>query len=296
MAVTGDVVVTGEIKKMGVVGCGTMGAGIVEVAARAGLDVLVVVSRPASEAAGRARLTRSLAKAVHKEKITEAERDAALSAVVFTTDLADLADRQLVVEATTEDEDAKLSVFRHIDAAVEAPDAILASTTSSIPISRLAKVSSRPDHVIGVHFFNPVPAMPLVELIGSLLTDPDVYARTEAFVAGTLRKQPVRSGDRAGFIVNALLIPYLLAGIRMVESGFSSAEDVDKAMTLGCAHPMGPLALADLIGLDTVSAISAAMYGEFREPHYSPPHLLLRMVDAGLLGRKTGRGFHIYQP
>ncbi|KOX21834.1 3-hydroxybutyryl-CoA dehydrogenase [Saccharothrix sp. NRRL B-16348] len=285
-----------EIKKVGVVGCGTMGAGIVEVAARAGLDVLVAVSRPASEAAGRARLTASLDKAVRKEKISEAERDAALSAVAFTTDLADLADRQLVVEATTEDEDAKLSVLRRIDAAVEAPDVILASTTSSIPISRLAKASTRPERVIGVHFFNPVPAMPLVELIGSLLTDPDVYARTETFVADTLRKQPVRSGDRAGFIVNALLIPYLLAGIRMVESGFSCAEDVDKAMTLGCAHPMGPLALADLIGLDTVSAIADAMYDEFHEPHYSPPHLLLRMVDAGLLGRKTGRGFHIYQP
>ncbi|MFI9011479.1 3-hydroxybutyryl-CoA dehydrogenase [Actinosynnema sp. NPDC053489] len=284
------------IKKIGVVGCGTMGAGIAEVAARAGLDVLVVVSRPASEARGRALITASLDRALRKEKITGAERDAALAGIAFTTDLGDLADRQLVVEATTEDEDAKFGVFRALDAAVGEADAILASTTSSIPIARLAKAVARPGRVIGVHFFNPVPALPLVELIPSLLTDDDVYDRTERFVTDVLGKQPVRCGDRAGFVVNALLIPYLLAAIRMVETGFSTAEQVDRAMTLGCAHPMGPLALADLIGLDTVAAIAEAMYQEFREPLYSPPHLLQRMVDAGLLGRKAGRGFHTYLP
>jgi 3-hydroxybutyryl-CoA dehydrogenase len=178
---------------------------------------------------------------------------------------------------------------------VEDPDAIFASNTSSIPIMKLGMATSRPEHVIGVHFFNPVPVLRLVELVPSLLTGQETQDRAREFVTTVLGKEVIRSQDRAGFVVNALLIPYLLSSIRMLESGFASAEDIDSGMVLGCAHPMGPLRLADLIGLDTTKAIAESMYDEFKEPLYSPPPLLLRMVDAGLLGKKSGRGFHDYQ-
>jgi 3-hydroxybutyryl-CoA dehydrogenase len=178
---------------------------------------------------------------------------------------------------------------------VQSPTAILASNTSSIPIMKLGMATSRPEMVVGIHFFNPVPVLKLVELVSSLLTGPDTVARAASFATGTLGKQVVSSKDRAGFIVNALLIPYILAAIRMMDSGFASAEDIDTGMVLGCAHPMGPLALADLIGLDTIKAIADSMYEEFKEPLYFAPPLLLRMVDAGLLGKKSGRGFHTYE-
>jgi 3-hydroxybutyryl-CoA dehydrogenase len=281
-------------ERAGVVGCGLMGSGIAEVCARAGLDVVV---REVDEGAldqGRRRIEDSLRRAVRAGKVSEEEREAALARVHFTTDFADLADRQLVVEAVIENEAEKLEVFSSIDKAVEDENAVLASNTSSIPIMKLAMATHRPERVLGLHFFNPVPVMHLVELVPSLLTSEDTAARAEAFAEGVLSKRVIRSKDRAGFIVNALLIPYLLAAIRMLESGFASAEDIDTGVVEGLRHPMGPLALADLIGLDTTQAVAQSLYEEFKEPLFAPPPLLLRMVEAGLLGRKTGRGFYDY--
>ncbi|MBP2337140.1 3-hydroxybutyryl-CoA dehydrogenase [Saccharothrix coeruleofusca] len=283
-----------DIQRVGVVGSGLMGSGIAEVCARAGLDVLIAeVSADATEAA-QARIASSLGRGVRSGKLSAEDRDAALERLRFTTDLADFADRNLVVEAVAENEQVKTEVFTALDKVVEDPAAIFASNTSSIPIMKLGMATERPEQVIGVHFFNPVPVLKLVELVPSLLTGERTRERAEAFVTGVLGKQVIRSQDRAGFVVNALLIPYLLSAIRMLESGFASADDIDNGMVLGCAHPMGPLRLADLIGLDTTKAIAESMYEEFKEPLYSPPPLLLRMVDAGLLGKKSGRGFHSY--
>ena len=284
----------GEISRIGVVGSGLMGSGIAEVCARAGLDVLVDEVDADAVEAGRDRITRSLARGVKSGKLTEDERDAALERLRFTTDLGDFADRQFVVEAVAEHEPTKIAVFGMLDKSVTSPDAIFASNTSSIPIMKLAMATHRPEQVVGVHFFNPVPVLKLVELIPSLLTSQDTQARADSFVTDVLGKTVVRSQDRAGFVVNALLIPYLLSAIRMFESGFASAEDIDNGMVLGCAHPMGPLRLTDLIGLDTTKAVAESMYAEFKEPLYSAPPLLLRMVDAGLLGKKSGRGFYDY--
>jgi 3-hydroxybutyryl-CoA dehydrogenase len=205
-----------------------------------------------------------------------------------------LHDRDLVIEAVAEDERLKADVLTRLDTVVTGGDTILATNTSAIPVIRLAAATGRPEHVVGVHFFNPVPVLRLVELVPSLLTSADTVTRAETFVTGTLGKEAVRTRDRAGFVVNALLVPYLLAAIRMVESGSASVEDIDRGMVLGCAHPLGPLALTDLIGLDTTRAIAESLYAEFREPQYAPPPLLCRMVEAGLLGRKSGRGFHTY--
>ncbi|MFF3335296.1 3-hydroxybutyryl-CoA dehydrogenase [Streptomyces sp. NPDC002888] len=282
------------IRKVGVVGCGLMGAGIAEVCARAGLDVVVhEVSEPAATA-GRARLTASLDRGVRRGKLSGAERDTARDRIRVTTDLLDLADRDLVVEAATEDERVKVELFAALDKIVAREDALLASNTSSLPIMKLGMATTRPHQVIGVHFFNPVPVLELVEIVPSLLTGTQTQSRAEDFVTGVLGKQVIRAQDRAGFVVNALLVPYLLSAIRMLESGFASAEDIDTGMVLGCAHPMGPLSLADLIGLDTLTAIAEAMYADFKDPLHAPPPLLLRMVEAGLLGRKSGRGFHAY--
>lgn len=283
-----------EIRKVGVVGCGIMGSGIAETCARAGLDVTVAVSTESSLAPARRRLAAWLDRGVRKSTITAAERDAALARVRLTADLGDLGDRQIVFEAVPESESIKLEVLGVLDKVLDDPDAILASNTSSIPIIRLARATGRPGQVVGVHFFNPVPALPLVELVGSLLTAEETITRAESLVAATLGKQVIRSPDRAGFVVNALLIPFLLQAVRMVESGFAPAGVVDKGMVLGCSHPMGPLKLADLIGLDTVASIAEALYEEFKEPLYTPPPLLLRMVEGGLLGKKAGRGFYDY--
>jgi 3-hydroxybutyryl-CoA dehydrogenase len=271
-----------------------MGSGIAEVCARAGLDVVVREVNESALAAGRKRIESSLDKALRSGKLPEADRDAALSRLRYTTDFGDFADRQLVVEAVIENEAEKLEVFRGIDKAVEADDAILATNTSSIPVMKLAMATDRPASVLGLHFFNPVPVMHLVELIPSLLTAPETAARAEAFADSILDKRVIRSKDRAGFIVNALLIPYLLSAIRMLESGFATAEDIDSGVVEGLRHPMGPLALTDLIGLDTTIAVSQSLYEEFKEPLYAPPPLLSRMVEAGLLGRKVGRGFYDY--
>ncbi|MFE6130587.1 3-hydroxybutyryl-CoA dehydrogenase [Streptomyces sp. NPDC056437] len=284
------------IERVGIVGCGLMGSGIAEVCARADRDVVVVESDDAAADAGRRRITASLDRALAAGKIDAEGRDTALAHITTTADLDRLADRDLVVEAVAEDEAAKLAVFARLDATVLREDAILATNTSSIPVIRLAAATARPEHVVGLHFFNPVPVLPLVELVPSLLTAESTALRAQEFASEVLGKQVVRARDRAGFIVNALLVPYLLAAVRMVESGTASAEDIDRGMTLGCAHPLGPLALTDLIGLDTTQAIAESMYDEFREPLYAPPPLLARMVEAGLLGRKSGRGFHTYRP
>ncbi|MDQ3788818.1 MAG: 3-hydroxybutyryl-CoA dehydrogenase, partial [Actinomycetota bacterium] len=283
-----------RIRRVGIVGCGVMGAGLAEVCARAGLDVLVAVSRPGREADGRRKVAGSLDKQLRKGKITEADRDDALARLSFTADLADFADRQFVIEAGPEQESVKLDVFATLDKVVADEDAILGSNTSSFPIIQLGRVTDRPGKVVGTHFFNPVTVLPLVELVGSVLTEESTVETAETFVTEVLGKQVVRTKDRSGFVVNALLIPYLLSAIRVYESGVASMADIDKAMKLGCAHPMGPFGLSDLIGLDIVQAISESLYNEYREPHYSPPPLLARMVSAGLLGKKTGRGFYDY--
>jgi 3-hydroxybutyryl-CoA dehydrogenase len=282
------------IEKVGVVGCGLMGAGIAEASARAGLDVRVVDLDQATLERGRERVTNSIARARQGGKLSEADAESALAHIEFSADIEALADRQLVVEAVVESESEKVAVFQSLDRIVEDPVAVLASNTSSIPIMKLAMATSRPSQVIGIHFFNPVPVLPLVELVTSLLTSDETATVAERF-AGDLGKQVIRSQDRAGFIVNALLIPYLLSAVRMLESGFATAEDIDLGMVKGCAHPMGPLHLADLIGLDTTMAVANSLYEEFKEPLYAPPPLLARMVEAGLLGRKSGRGFYNYK-
>ncbi|MFG2995012.1 3-hydroxybutyryl-CoA dehydrogenase [Streptomyces sp. NPDC048340] len=282
------------IRRVGIVGGGRMGAGIAEVCARAGLDTVVAESDAAAALAARERIAVSLERAVQRGKLDRLSAEDALARLLFTGDLEDLADRQLVVEAVTENPDVKTEIFTALDKIVADPGAVLATNTSAIPIMRLGMATGRADRVVGLHFFNPVPVLPLVEVVSSLHTSADTLAAVEAFAGETLGKTTVRSRDRAGFVVNALLVPYLLSAVRMAESGFASAEDVDAGMELGCAHPMGPLKLADLIGLDTVAAIAESLYEEFKEPLYAPPPLLQRMVQAGLLGRKSGRGFHTY--
>ncbi|MEY9873356.1 3-hydroxybutyryl-CoA dehydrogenase [Streptacidiphilus sp. MAP12-33] len=283
-----------DIARVGVVGCGLMGSGIAEVFARAGLDVKVSEATGEALELGRTRITTSLDTAVRRGKLSEEDRDGALARISFTTELTDFADRDLVVEAVAEREDIKVAIFETLDRVVERRDAILASNTSSIPIVKLASATSRPEQVLGIHFFNPAPVQKLVEIIPTLTTSAETVARAEAFTREALVKDPIRARDRAGFVVNALLVPYLLSAVRMFESGIATAEDIDKGMEAGCAHPMGPLRLCDLIGLDTIVSIADSMYEEFKEPLYAAPPLLQRMVDAGLLGRKSGRGFYQY--
>ena len=271
-----------------------MGGGIAEVCARAGVDVIVFDTGEALIAAGRERLVKSLERGVGAGRITEGERDGAIDKLRFTTSLTDLADRQLVIEAVIEDESIKAGIFSRLDEIVTDPDAVLATNTSSIPVMKIAAATGNPGRVLGLHFFNPVPVLPLVELVTTLVTDEAAAARTEHFAATVLGKQVVRCSDRSGFVVNALLVPYLLSAVRMVESGLATVADVDKAVVAGLSHPMGPLRLSDLIGLDTLKLIADKMYEEFKEPLYGPPPLLLRMVEAGWLGRKSGRGFYTY--
>ena len=284
----------GTIERLGVIGGGLMGSGISEVGARAGLDIITVEVDDEAAKAARDRVEASLHHAEERGKIDAAAVEENLARITFTSDLESLADRQLVVEAATEDEPTKLALFSRVGQILDADDAILASNTSSIPIVKLGAVSGRADHVMGVHFFNPAPVMKLVELIPSLTTGAETITRMRAFVTDDLGKQPIEATDRAGFVVNSLLVPYLLSAIRMYEAGYASAADIDRGMVLGCGHPMGPLALSDLIGLDTIRAIGVSMYDEFKEPLYSPPPILDRMVDAGLLGKKAGHGFYPY--
>jgi 3-hydroxybutyryl-CoA dehydrogenase len=283
-----------SIQRVGVVGAGQMGSGIVEVSAKAGADVLVYEPTEDLVAAGRNRVTASLQRAASKGKLSEEDRDAALARLTFTTSLADLWDRQLVIEAVVEDEAVKAKIFAQLDELITDSDAVLASNTSSIPIMKIAAATKNPSRVLGLHFFNPVPVLPLVELISTLVTGEEAAARVERFASDVLGKQVVRCGDRSGFVVNALLVPYLLSAIRMVEAGFATVEDVDTAIVAGLSHPMGPLRLSDLIGLDTMKLIADSMFEELKDPHYAPPPLLLRMVEAGQLGKKSGRGFYTY--
>lgn len=284
-----------EITKAGVIGSGLMGSGIAEVLARSGLDVVVRDISDEAVAAGRGRIEKSFAKGVERGKLSQEDADAALGRLTFTTDLKAMADRQLVIEAASENEDIKKSIFSELDGIVTDKNAILASNTSSMPIIRFAQVTSRPERVLGLHFFNPAPVQPLVEIISSVLTDPEVANTVEAFAVDVLDKKPIRSDDRPGFIVNALLIPYLFAAIRMYEAGHATKEDIDNGMMNGAAHPMGPLTLADLIGLDTCLFVGQSIYEETGAAADKPPVLLSRMVDGGLLGRKSGRGFYDYR-
>jgi 3-hydroxybutyryl-CoA dehydrogenase len=283
------------MQRIGVVGCGLMGSGIAEVCARAGLSVIVVELDGEALDGGADRVSASLARATRSGKLSETEAAAVLGRITFDTDYQSLGDRQLVIEAVVESEPEKTQVFEMLDKVVADPEAILASNTSSIPIMKLAMATKRPEQVVGVHFFNPVPVLPLVEVVSSLLSSSSVVESVADFATDVLNKHVIRSQDRAGFIVNALLIPYLLSAIRMLESGFATAEDIDSGMVKGCAHPMGPLALTDLIGLDTTTAVALSLYEEFKEPLFAAPPLLARMVDAGLLGRKSGRGFYDYE-
>ncbi|MFJ3622079.1 3-hydroxybutyryl-CoA dehydrogenase [Streptomyces iakyrus] len=284
------------IEHVGVVGAGQMGRGITEVCARAGIQVTLCDVTEDRARAGLAGVADSLLKAEKRGAVTPEERAHALAGISVTGDLSRLGGADLVIEAAVEDERAKTALFRQLGDIVTDPAAVLASNTSSIPIARLAAAAGRPETVIGLHFFNPVPVMPLVEIVPALHTSASTEQRVRAFADDVLGKRTIVAQDRAGFVVNSLLIPYLLAAVRMVASGTATAEDIDTGMTAGCAHPMGPLRLADLIGLDTVAAIGEALYEEYREPLYAPPPLLRRMVESGLLGRKSGRGFFDYQP
>ncbi len=282
------------IERVGIVGGGQMGAGIAEVCAKGGVDVVVREISQEAAAAGEARIETSLDRAVGRGKLERSEADSIIGRVRFTTDLDAMFDRQLVIEAVIEHEPLKREIFIELDRIVAADDAILATNTSSLPITRLGSVTNRPEHVIGMHFFNPVPVMALMELVTTVLTDGSTADRAEAFAADVLGKSVIRAKDRAGFIVNLLLVPFLTEAMRMYEQGFASREDIDAGMRLGANHPMGPLELSDFIGLDTMKLVADVLFDEFKLPQYAPPPLLVRMVEAGLLGRKTGRGFYEY--
>jgi 3-hydroxybutyryl-CoA dehydrogenase len=270
-----------------------MGSGIAEVCARSGVDVTVVEVDEDRCSRSRAAIEKSLDRGVRGGHVSEEDRSAALERLAFTTSLDDVGGADAAIEAIIEDEGLKRNLFKRLDALL--PDAsFLASNTSSVPIMKLGAETSQPHRVIGMHFFNPVPVLPLVEIVHSIMTSDETAGAVREFAEGTLGKQCIDSQDRAGFVVNALLIPYLLSAVRMYESGFASREDIDRGMVLGCAHPMGPLRLSDLIGLDTLLAVSESLYEEFRDPASVAPALLNRMVEAGLLGRKSGRGFYDY--
>ncbi|HEX6287406.1 MAG TPA: 3-hydroxybutyryl-CoA dehydrogenase [Acidimicrobiia bacterium] len=281
------------IERVGVIGGGLMGSGIAEVCARAGSSVVVHEIDAETAEAAMERIEGSMARAVDRGKMSESERASILGGIEVSTDLGAQADRQLVIEAATENEDLKRRIFSQLDEVVTDSDAILASNTSSIPITRLAAATSRPEKVVGLHFFNPVPVMALVELVTTVKTAVDVRERARDYVAG-LGKTVIHAKDRAGFVVNMLLVPFMLAAIRMYEAGVASAEDIDTGMRLGANHPMGPLELTDFVGLDTTKYVADVLFEEFKEPLYASPPLLTRMVEAGLHGRKTGEGFYKY--
>jgi 3-hydroxybutyryl-CoA dehydrogenase len=281
------------IERVGVIGGGLMGSGIAEVCARSGSNVVVhEVDAEAAEAALE-RINGSLARAVDRGKLSDADKNRVLDRIDVVTDLERQADRQLVIEAATENEELKRQIFIDLDQLVTDSEAVFASNTSSIPITRLAAVTGRPDRVIGLHFFNPVPVMALVELITTVQTADDVVESARDYAA-SLEKTVILAKDRAGFVVNMLLVPYMLAAIRMYEAGVATAEDIDTGMRLGANHPMGPLELTDFVGLDTTKFVADVLFDEFKEPLYASPPLLTRMVEAGLHGRKSGEGFYRY--
>lgn len=280
-------------RDVAIVGAGMMGTGIAETAARAGLQVALYEPAPEPLQLSQTRLAGSLERIVSRGRLLPEEAQAIAARVRWTSDMDDLAGASIVIEAVTERIDVKRDIFARLDGIV-GPQALLVSNTSSIPIAELAASTTRPDRVAGLHFFSPVPVMSLVEIVVALETGEETIARLEAFAAA-LGKHAVRTKDRSGFIVNFLLVPYLMAAVRMVEEGFATREDIDDGMKQGCGHPMGPLTLADMIGLDVLYAIGVSLQSEFQKPEYAPPPLLKRMVAAGRLGRKSGRGFYAYE-
>jgi 3-hydroxybutyryl-CoA dehydrogenase len=284
--------VSSAITAVGVLGCGLMGSGIAQTAATAGYRTVVRDTADDALARGRVAVDRSLAKLVEKGALAAADRDAALGRLSFTTDLGLVADAGIVIEAVTENLDVKNGLWRELDGRCPAPT-IFASNTSSLRIGSMAAAISRPDRMVGLHFFNPVPLMPLVEVVRGQATSAETFDQALAF-ARSLGKEPVASRDSSGFLVNRLLVPYLLDAVRALESGTGSVVDLDTAMRLGCGHPMGPLTLLDFVGLDTVVRIAEVMFDEYREPRFAPPSLLRRLVAAGHYGRKSGKGFYDY--
>jgi 3-hydroxybutyryl-CoA dehydrogenase len=281
------------IKKLGIIGFGQMGSGIAQVAAAASYPVIATDEKDEFLKKGLSRIEGLLNKAIEKGKATEEDKKKTLGNITTTTDLGAFADCDLVIEAIVENLDAKIQIFETIDRVCK-PTTIFASNTSSLSITDMAVVTSRRSQFVGLHFFNPVPVMKLVEVVRTIITDDQTFDSAVAF-AESVGKTVVRAKDTSGFVVNLLLIPYLIDAIRWFENGLATKEDIDNGMKLGCGHPMGPLELTDFIGLDTILYIGEIMFEEFREPRYAPPPLLKRMVKAGYLGRKSGRGFYEYK-
>jgi len=281
-----------KISKVGVLGGGLMGSGIAQVSAAAGFPTAVREVSEALCAKSRQAIEKTLAKGIERGKVTEAERDATLGKLRFVTELKELADSDILIEAVVEDLEVKNSLFSQLDK-ITRPDAIFASNTSSLTIIAMAAASGRPDRMLGIHFFNPVPLMKLVEVVRTITTSEETERLALDFVRA-LGKEPIRAKDSSGFVVNLLLIPYMIDAIKALESNVASVEDIDKGMQLGAGHPMGPFTLLDFVGLDTVYKIAEIMFTEYRESRYAPPPLLKRMVLAGMLGRKSGKGFYDY--
>lgn len=283
-----------EINKVGVAGCGLMGSGIAEVSAKAGFDVVVREIDESALAGGRKRLCGSLDRAVSKGKLDQGARDEALGRITFTTSLDDLADCDLVVEAIIESLDAKKELFGYLDG-ICGEATIFASNTSSLTVTDMAAATSRPERFVGLHFFNPVPVMKLVEVVRTIVTSQETFEAAHDF-AVRVGKTPISAKDNSGFVVNLLLVPYMLDAIRQVERGVATIEDIDTAMTLGCGYPMGPFVLGDFVGIDTLYRVAEIMYEEYREERYAPPPLLKRLMTMGRYGRKTGAGFYDWTP
>jgi 3-hydroxybutyryl-CoA dehydrogenase len=281
-----------EIRKVAVLGGGLMGSGIAQVSAAAGFPTTVREVSEALATKSRQAIEKSLAKGIERGKTTEAERDKTLVNLKFVTDLKELADADLFIEAVVEDLEVKNTLWGQLDK-LAGPDAIFASNTSSLTIIAMAAASGRPDRMLGLHFFNPVPLMKLVEVVRTITTSEETERRALDFVRA-LGKEPIRAKDSSGFVVNLLLIPYMLDAINALESNVASVEDIDKGMQLGAGHPMGPFTLLDFVGLDTAYKIAEIMFEEYRDKRYAPPPLLKRMVLAGMLGKKSGKGFYNY--
>lgn len=279
-----------NIEKVGVVGCGLMGSGIAEISAKAGFDVVIKEVNDEFLQAGKGRLEKSLDRAVAKGKLEQADRDAAMGRCTFTTELADLAECDLIIEAIIEEIEAKNELFGALDS-ICGPETIFASNTSSLTVTDMAAPTSRADRVVGLHFFNPVPVMKLVEVVRTIATSGEVIDAVFAF-AKAVGKEPIAAKDNSGFVVNLLLVPYMLDAIRHLERGVATVEDIDKGMALGCGYPMGPFLLCDFVGIDTLYRISEIMFDEYREARYAPPPLLKRIVSMGRFGRKSGAGFY----